>query len=76
MGRQTIKHSTLGDKLRAAVGARGRGMGWRGTGTKEGTWWSERWVFHAADESPTSTPETNNTLCVNELNLNKKKKIK
>ena len=38
-------------------------------GAKEGTC-DEPWVLYVSDESLTSTPETNTTLCVN-LNLDK-----
>ena len=34
---------------------------------KEGTFKNEHWVLHVNDESLGSIPETNATLCVNEL---------
>ena len=48
--------------------------------TKEGTCWDEHCVLYVSDESLGSTPETNITMYVNYLNLNKqitysKKKI-
>lgn len=45
-------------------------------GIKEDTRCDEHWVFYATDELLNSTPETNDVLCVGELNLNKKKKKK
>ena len=40
-------------------------------GTQEGACWDEHWVLCVSDESLNSTPETNMTLYVNSLDLNK-----
>lgn len=43
------------------------------TGIKESTWCDELWVFYATNDSLNSTPETNTTLSVTEIELKKKK---
>lgn len=42
------------------------------TGIKESTWCDELWVFYATNDSLNSTPETNTTLSVTEIELKKK----
>lgn len=45
------------------------------TGIKESTWCDELWVFYATNDSLNSTPETNTTLSVTEIELKKKNSI-
>ena len=51
----------------------GLGMGKCVMGIKEGTCYDEPWVLYVSNESLNSTPETNITLCVKQLEFKLKK---
>ena len=53
-----------------------RWMAGKMVGIKEGTYWDEYWVLYVSDEWLNSIPETNITLYVNDLDLNKNLKHK
>ena len=52
-------------------GGKVSGGGITGMAIKENTWCNEHWVLYATDESLNSTPEINNRVHVNWMNLNK-----